>query len=102
MLPRPEEADELIAHLAALVAARGPGPLVSGVIVEPTSRYFPDPWSPTMEGVERLARRLLVYAGLADLEVVIADEPRPTDWASARACSEPSTCPYGPPGSMAS
>jgi hypothetical protein len=44
------------------------GPLLLEPAVEPTPRWFPDPWTPDVAGVERVARRLLDYAGLADLD----------------------------------
>jgi hypothetical protein len=48
-------------------------------IVEPTPRFFPDPWSFSIEGLDRMARRLMQYAGLDGLDVSIGTfvEPRP-------------------------
>jgi hypothetical protein len=68
-LPPPAERDALLDELADLVARVGPEPFVTAPIVEPTNEFFPDVWTADEAGVERLARRLFGYAGLADVEV---------------------------------
>lgn len=74
LLPPPDEAEWLLDGLTRLVAARGPGPLVSHPIIEPTNQYFPDRWTGTPRGVEILARRLLGYAGIHHLEAIVDAE----------------------------
>src|SRR5262249_47131793 len=54
-----------------LLHAKGFAPFVSAPLLEPRVEHFPDPWRPDGLGVERLARRLLGYAGLADLGVEV-------------------------------
>jgi hypothetical protein len=63
------------------VRARGFEPFVRATLLEPDPRFFPDRWEPTRAGVRRLARRLLTYAGLDELDARIevfgeGDEPR--------------------------
>jgi hypothetical protein len=66
----------LLEELAALVRARGVGPLVSAPLVEPTAAFFPDPWAGGEASVRRLAKRLLRYAGIEGMpvEVAVLDE----------------------------
>jgi hypothetical protein len=59
----------LLRELTSLIVAHGWQPFVSTPLLEPCVDHFPDAWRPDAIGVERLARRLLVYAGLPDLEV---------------------------------
>jgi hypothetical protein len=61
--------DYLIRELTALIHAHGFAPFVSAPLLEPRAAHFPDRWRPDELGVERLARRLLTYAGLPDLDV---------------------------------
>jgi hypothetical protein len=76
LLPAPAARAWLVEELAALVAARGVGPLVGAPLVEPTPAFFPDPWGGGEASVRRLARRLLRYAGIEDrpVEVTVLDE----------------------------
>jgi hypothetical protein len=74
-LPPQKERDWLVAELAYLVARRGRA-FVDAPILEPTPAFFPDPWTPDEHGVERIARRLLNYAGLGASHVeveIVAD-----------------------------
>jgi hypothetical protein len=68
-LPPPQEQAELIRQVATLARAHGSAPWVSAPLLEPRPEHFPDPWRADALGVERLARRLLAYAGLPDLGV---------------------------------
>lgn len=66
----------LLEQLAALVRARGVGPLATAPLVEPTPEFFPDPWAGGEASVRRLARRLLRYAGIEGMpvQVTVVDE----------------------------
>lgn len=61
----------LLEQLAALVKARGVGPLATAPLVEPTPEFFPDPWAGGEASVRRLARRLLRYAGIEGMPVAV-------------------------------
>lgn len=76
LLPPPPARLWLVEQLAALVSARGVGPLLRAPLVEPTPEFFPDPWAGGEASVRRLARRLLRYAGIEDypVEVTVLDE----------------------------
>ncbi len=76
-LPDPEDRDWLLDQLAELVSRAGWRNLVLAPVVEPDDRFFPDPWEPGPRGVQRLARRLLRYAGLGELEVHVEDVRMP-------------------------
>lgn len=71
LLPPPEARAWLTEQLAALVAARTEIHLVRAPLIEPTEDYFPDPWGGGEASVRRLARRLLLYAGIDDLPVSV-------------------------------
>lgn len=71
LLPDPEEQTWLIDALAGLVAQRGEESLVARPLVQPTSKFFPDPWSFSELGLDRVVRRLMQLAGLGQLGVVI-------------------------------
>jgi hypothetical protein len=78
--PIAEEREWLLTRLADLVAEGRFERLVGAPLVEGSARWFPDRWSPTAAGVRVLLRRLLFHAGLADLEVEVADHRvRPAD-----------------------
>lgn len=51
--------------LRALLASDGDRRFLRGPMLVPETRSFPDPWSPDAEGVHRLIRRIMQYAGLA-------------------------------------
>lgn len=70
-LPTPEQQTWLTNALADLVRRRGTRQFLSMPLVEPTMRFFPDPWSAPIEGLDRITRRLMQYADLADLDVHI-------------------------------
>lgn len=77
-LPAPDRREWLLDRLADLVAKVGVEPLVSWPLIEPDTRFFPDPWRPTSDAsIVRLLRRLLWYAGLDGLDVAlnVVDEP---------------------------
>ena len=71
LLPTNDEQRFLIHGLYDLVEQRGPQTFVAAPILEPTSRFFPDHWEPSAEGVHTLLLRLLAYAGLGDLHVEV-------------------------------
>lgn len=76
-MARPAAADEqrwVLDTLAELVRERGPGPLSSRLLF-PTPAWFPDAWTPDVDGVAAIVRRLLAYAELALLAEVVVDEP---------------------------
>lgn len=58
---------DLLGALAEEVA-RDPGPFVSGYVVLPDDRHFPDRFAPTRAGITTLLRRLHVYLGIPQLE----------------------------------
>ena len=70
-LPTEDERRWLIDRLAGLLRNLGSEHFVSAAIVEPTPRFFPDRWSFSHEGLDRLVRRLMQYARLGDLDVEI-------------------------------
>lgn len=70
-LPPAEEREELLDALAELVEQVGAEPLIRAPLLLPREDYFPDPWTPDEAGIYRLARRLLRYAGLGDLDVSV-------------------------------
>jgi len=49
-LPPENEREALIDAMAELVRARGSEPLVQWPILLATPEYFPDPWSPDLQG----------------------------------------------------
>ena len=69
MLPAPLEREWLWAALQTLIEARGEEQFLTAPIVLPTDEHFPDRWTPDEDGVARLAKRLLGYAGLGHLGV---------------------------------
>jgi len=70
-LPDEERQGWLLGRLAELIERLGPAQLVASPILLPTDEFFPDEWTPDGAGVWRLARRLMRYAGLEELEAVI-------------------------------
>jgi hypothetical protein len=61
----------LLDALAFIIRRRGYETFVRAPIVEPTSRYFPDPWEASERGVRVLSLRLLAYAGLEDFDASV-------------------------------
>ncbi|HLK90683.1 MAG TPA: hypothetical protein VKZ18_12350 [Polyangia bacterium] len=70
-LPPEQVQAYLIRELTALIQLHGAAPFVSAPLLEPRPEHFPDPWRADELGVERLALRLLDYAGLAELGVEV-------------------------------
>ena len=71
LFPEAEECEHLLAELANLIASSGGETFLSAPIIEPSDRWFPDRWTPDVDGVERMLRRVLGYAGLSDLGLTI-------------------------------
>lgn len=71
MLPDPEEREWLIQALGHLVTRRGTEPFLGMPLVEPNRKHFPDPWSFSHQGLDRVIRRLLQYAGLGNLDIAV-------------------------------
>lgn len=71
MLPDPEEREWLIQALGHLVTRRGSEPFLAMPLVEPDRKHFPDPWSFSHQGLDRVTRRLLQYAGLGQLDICV-------------------------------
>lgn len=71
-LPTLEEQTWLIEQVSAFIRTSGPDRFLNWPIVEPTPRFFPDPWSFSHRGLDRLVRRLMQYASMEhlDLEIV--------------------------------
>src|SRR5262249_28576570 len=63
-LPTAEEQEWLIKALADLIGNCGSTQFVAMPIVEPTPAFFPDKWSFSVDGLDRVVRRLMQYAGL--------------------------------------
>jgi hypothetical protein len=74
----PARQEELLAEVRALVASRGEARFVDGVVIEPTSEFFPDRWSPDESGIVALARRIFAYAGFADIGITIVERKSET------------------------
>ncbi len=64
----------LLDGLAQLVADHGFENFVRSRLLEPDNHHFPDRWEPTLDGVQRLASRLVRYAGNDELEVCVRPE----------------------------
>lgn len=71
LIPPAGEREWLLDGLRDLVVKCGHEHLVSTPVVLPNPRCFPDPWSPDAGGVRRLALRIMRYAALDELDVVI-------------------------------
>lgn len=78
MLPPQDDRRWLVDQTAALVAARGAGPLATAILVEPSARHFPDRWGGGEASVRRLLRRLCAYAGLERVVRVTVHDADPT------------------------
>lgn len=71
-LPTPAERTWILERLRDLVDACGRQRILDAAIVLPNDTFFVDAWSPNAAGVYVLARRLLGFAGLGELEPSIA------------------------------
>jgi hypothetical protein len=71
-LPPPEEREELLARLASLIDRRGYEPFVTAHVVQPKPAFFPDVWTPDVQGAARVAQRLLGYAALGHLRADVS------------------------------
>lgn len=71
LIPPEGEREWVLDALRGLVEACGHEHLVRTPVVLPSPRCFPDRWSPDAGGVRRLALRIMRYAGLDELDVVI-------------------------------
>lgn len=85
-IPSDEQQLWLIDSLADLLRVRGTGHFLSMPLVEPTWTFFPDRWSFSDLGLDRVVRRLMQYAGLGRLDVRIVDfiQPRITERSKRR------------------
>ena len=68
-LPDPAQQKWLLTHLAELIRHRGRKTFLQGKLVEPTDAFFPDKWTADSKGIERLVRRVMKYAAMADFGV---------------------------------
>jgi hypothetical protein len=71
-IPAPERREQLLDVLAEYVAQGGAAPLLAPPVV-PGEAAFPDPWEPTLRGLETLLRRLAWHAG-QPRAIVVVDE----------------------------
>jgi len=76
-LPSADDQVWLVDALGELLRRRGTRQFLSMPLVEPTPRFFPDPWSFSAEGLDRVVRRLMQYADLGTLEVQIGTFAHP-------------------------
>ena len=84
MLPPQDDRRWLIDEIAALVTARGPAPLTTALLLEPSPRYFPDRWGGGEASMRRLLLRLCAYAGLTELRIAVTIYARLDDWKRGR------------------
>jgi hypothetical protein len=77
LLPPPQERDAILDALAAAIVASGFEAFVAAPLLEPSARFFPEPWERSARGARALALRLLRYAGRPDLDVVMARDAAP-------------------------
>jgi hypothetical protein len=71
LLPTVAERNALVADTATLIQRAGLEPYVAAVLVEPTDRFFPDPWQADVESLSRLARRVFDYVGLVKVAIEV-------------------------------
>jgi hypothetical protein len=93
LLPPPDEREALLDRLTATVRAAGSETFVAAPLVFADEQAFPDRYQPTVRGVRVLIRRVLAYAGLGELDVVLevdgyADERAEVDEAGRRVVKE--------------
>jgi hypothetical protein len=67
MIPDADDEEYLAHELGVLIRRRGARSFVERPLIEASSRWFPDPWTPDRAGVERVLRRLLAYVELGQL-----------------------------------
>lgn len=79
-LPTKNEQRWLIDRLADLLTRLGSERFIAVPIIEPTPQFFPDRWSFSHEGLDRLVRRLMQYAGLGELDVEITTFVETQPW----------------------
>jgi hypothetical protein len=70
-LPDEPARARLLAGLARVNAKCGWERLVSTPLLLPEPRFFPDRWEPNVRGARRLLARLMIYAGLDHLDLVV-------------------------------
>ncbi|MBV1859410.1 MAG: hypothetical protein KUG77_13440, partial [Nannocystaceae bacterium] len=71
LLPEESEQAWLLEQTATLIEQAGWELYLTQVLLRPDAKHFPDRWTPDVFGVRRLARRLLLYAGLGSLGVSV-------------------------------
>ncbi|HEY1553729.1 MAG TPA: hypothetical protein VGF94_02790 [Kofleriaceae bacterium] len=71
LLPEEIERAQLLEQLADLLRAEGGHTFLTGPLIEPNEKWFPDRWTPDAAGVERLIRRLLGHADLGALTLTL-------------------------------
>jgi hypothetical protein len=71
VLPDETVRAHLLDELAQLISAMGSETFLAAPMIEPSDRWFPDRWTPDEAGVQHLLRRLLDYASLASLTLVL-------------------------------
>ena len=71
LLPTVAERIALVADTATLIERAGIEPYVAAVLVEPTDRFFPDPWHADVESLRQLARRVFDYVGLTKVTIEV-------------------------------
>lgn len=74
-----ESREWLLGALSGLVDTKGEHRFLNAPLLEPTSRFFPDEWEPSIRGVEVVLKRLLMYAGLEDLQPEVRSFSKPDD-----------------------
>ena len=72
-----EERAHLLERMRVSIDRWGFETFVAAPIVEPSDRFFPDPFAPDLRGVRTVMRRLLTYAGLGALSVEVEGRARP-------------------------
>jgi hypothetical protein len=71
MLPEEAQRTRLLQALEVLIKKVGYERFVSGFIFEPDPKHFPDRVAGTQHGLRQLLHRLLTYAGLGQLDVLL-------------------------------
>lgn len=81
-LPPVVDEDALLSDLALVVRTCGVERFFTSTILTPTPECFPDSWAPNQAGVRILAQRLMLYAGLDQLEpeVEVFTDPEALAW----------------------